>query len=315
MATGKALKGKRLLWFDDGDVPSAAIRCLASRLCRKQVMRLLAAFTTVTISFCAQLAEGCTVTFNANGGKVEESERIVEKGAQIGELPEPTRKGYGFDGWFTKNSSLGAIIQPTAKVTKDVTYYAQWTANRYAIAFNPNGGTGTMRALSATYGKSVTLPANAYKRTNWTFLGWATEKDSTEVKYADEAKVKNLSSVNHKTVLLYAVWKRNTYTVKFNANGGKGSSKKQLLDCGSSVKLTKNVYAREGFVFAGWATKKGGAVVYKNKASVKDLAKSGKSVTLYAVWYPADWAVGTFKGSGKIGGKAATVTLTVAAAG
>jgi hypothetical protein len=33
------------------------------------------------------------------------------------------------------------------------------------------------------------------------------------------------------------------------------------------------------------------------------------------VWYPADWAVGTFKGTGKIGGKAATVTLTVGSTG
>ena len=56
--------------------------------------------------------------------------------------------------------------------------------------------------------------------------------------------------------------------------------------------------------------------MYKNKASVKDLAKSDKSVTLYAVWKPKSWAVGTFTDKkGKIAGKAATVTLTVASDG
>jgi len=68
-------------------------------------------------------------------------------------------------------------------------------------------------------------------------------------------------------------------------------------------------------VFAGWAEKKTGAVKYKNKAKVKDLAKSGKSVTLYAVWKPEAWATGTFSGAGEIGGKVADVSLTVASAG
>ena len=34
-----------------------------------------------------------------------------------------------------------------------------------------------------------------------------------------------------------------------------------------------------------------------------------------AVWKPAKWAVGTFKGAGEVGGKAATATLTVSSAG
>ena len=44
-------------------------------------------------------------------------------------------------------------------------------------------------------------------------------------------------------------------------------------------------------------------------------------MTLYAVWYPETWAVGTFKGKGTIGNtsvkkrKAATVTLTVSSKG
>ena len=165
------------------------------------------------VTFTAQWkANGLVVTFDANGGTVEESERVVDKGNAVGTLPEPTRKGYTFTGWFTEESS-GTQIKATTKVKKSVTYYAHWTANKYKIKFNANGGTGTaMNTLSATYGKNVTLTANAFKRTNWTFLGWATKKDATEAKYTDKQKVKNLTATDGKTVTLYAVWKRNTYT-------------------------------------------------------------------------------------------------------
>lgn len=253
------------------------------------------------------------VTFSANGGKVGEARRQVEKGAALGELPTPTRKGYAFKGWWTAKSG-GAKIKATTKVTKSVTYYARWAANKYTIKFHKNGGKGKMKSLSATYDKSVKLTANAFKRSKHTFLGWAKTK-SGEVAYKNKASVKNLTATNGKVVTLYAVWKPYSYTVKFNANGGKGAATKQTVICGAKTRLAKNVFKREGFVFAGWATTKGGPVVYKNKANVKDLAKKGKSVTLYAVWKPEAWAVGTFSGEAKVRGKAATATLTVSSLG
>ncbi|MBR3223582.1 MAG: leucine-rich repeat protein, partial [Kiritimatiellae bacterium] len=253
------------------------------------------------------------VTFDANGGKSGESQRYVEEGNALGALPMPARTGYSFAGWWTAKSG-GSRITAKTKVTKDVTYYARWTANKYKIKFNANGGAGTMKNLSAAYGKSVKLTANAFKRSKHTFQGWA-KKMNGEVAYADRAKVKNLTATDGKTVTLYAVWKHNSYKVKFNANGGTGAAQSQTVNCGAKTKLAANSYVREGFVFAGWAKKKGGPVVYKNKASVKDLAKNGKTVTLYAVWKPAKWAVGTFKGEGEVGGKAATATLTVSSSG
>ena len=40
-----------------------------------------------------------TITFNANGGTVSESSKIVEVGCLYGELPTPRRGGYVFQGW------------------------------------------------------------------------------------------------------------------------------------------------------------------------------------------------------------------------
>ena len=255
----------------------------------------------------------CTITFDANGGKGEEAQRQMERGCAIGLLPIPKRSGYTFSGWWTAKSG-GSMITSKTKVTKVVTVYARWTANKYTIKFNANGGKGTMKALSATYGKSVKLTANAFKRSKHTFLGWAKTKSGAVV-YKNKASVKNLTATDGKTVALYAVWKPYSYTVKFNANGGTGAAQRQEVVCGAKTKLAANAYKREGFVFAGWATKRNGPVVYKNKASVKDLAKKGETATLYAVWKPAKWAVGTFRGAGEVGGKAATATITVSSSG
>ena len=98
------------------------------------------------------------------------------------------------------------------------------------------------------------------------------------------------------------------YTVKFNANGGRGKMKAQKIRRGSRIRLKSCSFKRDGYEFAGWAVKKNRSKVYmdkyqigkirfKNRSKVKNLAKSGKSITLYAVWKgagpqaAADWAV------------------------
>ena len=148
----------------------------------------------------------CVVKFNANGGKVSETKRKVRKNLAVGTLPKATKKGYTLKGWFTKKSG-GTKLAASTKITKSATYYAQWTANKYKIKFNKNGGKGTMKALSATYDKNVSLRANAFKRTGYKFAGWAKTKTG-KVAYKNKAKVKNLTDKNGKTVTLYAVWKK-----------------------------------------------------------------------------------------------------------
>ena len=111
---------------------------------------------------------------------------------------------------------------------------------------------------------------------------------------------------------------KGTYTVVFNPNGGKGSAYNQKIEVDKSTKLIANKFTRDGYTFVGWATASGkqvisgtdvtkfknvnmnhfqlGKVSYKNKASVKNLAKKNKQIVLYAVWKgngpqaAVDWA-------------------------
>lgn len=85
------------------------------------------------------------------------------------------------------------------------------------------------------------------------------------------------------------------YTIKFKAHGGEGKMDSVKVKVGAKVKLPANKFTRDGFKFVGWAVgnsrkKVGmkrfqlGHVDYKNKVAIKNLAKSGKSITLYACW-------------------------------
>ena len=156
----------------------------------------------------------------------------------------------------------------------------------YKVAFDANGGTGTMSAQTIVRNATAKLKANAFKRSGWIFLGWAKTKTGA-VAYKDQASVKNLAAAG-KSATLYAKWAKKTYKVKFVANGGKGKMKVLKMTYGKGKKLTANKFKRKGYVFKGWATSKANAkrgnVKYKNKKKVKNLTATGKTVKLYAVW-------------------------------
>ncbi|MDR1183818.1 MAG: RICIN domain-containing protein [Coriobacteriales bacterium] len=69
-----------------------------------------------------------TVTFNSSGGSAPSPATVTKNyNTDIGTLPNPTRSGHAFDGWYTQASG-GTKITTTTKVTANVTYYAHWAA-------------------------------------------------------------------------------------------------------------------------------------------------------------------------------------------
>ena len=96
---------------------------------------------------------------------------------------------------------------------------------------------------------------------------------------------------------IYGIYRPNysdVYTIAFKPRGGEGTMEILKVSEGETVKLPANKFKREGFKFAGWSKGKSnvitmkhfqiGKVKYKNKEKVKDLAKAGKVVKLYACW-------------------------------
>ena len=68
------------------------------------------------------------ITFNPNGGNaVTPSSKTVEYGSTYGDIPNATRNGYTFLGWFTKAAGGSQIISSTpVKIRENQTLYAHW---------------------------------------------------------------------------------------------------------------------------------------------------------------------------------------------
>ncbi len=68
----------------------------------------------------------------------------------------------------------------------------------------------------------------------------------------------------------------------------KGTMAVESFTYGKAKKLSANKFKRKDYTFKGWAKSKAlakkGTVTYKNKAKVKNLITTGKTVKLYAVW-------------------------------
>jgi uncharacterized repeat protein (TIGR02543 family) len=87
-------------------------------------------------------------------------------------------------------------------------------------------------------------------------------------------------------------YKDSSYTVTYNANGGKGEMKESVFTAGVWENLSSNTFTLEGYVFTGWAFSAAGNVEYADKAAVKDIAAAWETVTLYAKWGVNVYTVG-----------------------
>jgi len=172
-----------------------------------------------------------TVSFDANGHGMAPDPQTV-KGGELAQKPAaPQAVGYTFLGWFTDAACTQAYNFQEPSNT-DLILYAGWTVNRYTIRFDSNSGTGVMPSIDASYDQSVYLPAHAFTKSGFAFLGWNTQADGTGVSIADGGEVINLTDVNGGTVDLYAQWK-NIYSVIEGANAKvmKGSGQGLTFRC------------------------------------------------------------------------------------
>lgn len=94
------------------------------------------------------LCDGCSkeltvyvdVTLDACGGVLANDEVTVVFGGTYGELPEPTREGYTFDGWYSEKDG-GELVEAGTEVSdKDAhTLYAHWTLTKVFSVTVPAG--------------------------------------------------------------------------------------------------------------------------------------------------------------------------------
>ena len=148
-----------------------------------------------------------------------------------------------------------------------------WTS--YTVSYNANGGSGAPSSQTKWKDQALTLSSTKPTRTGYTFQGWATSA-SGSVAYAAGA-----SYTANAAVTLYAVWKANTYTVSYNANGGSGAPGNQTKTYGTALTLSSTKPTRTNYTFKGWGTSASATTVsYAAGASYT----ANAAITLYAVW-------------------------------
>lgn len=168
----------------------------------------------------------------------------------------------------------GIDMLPSSTMYVNTSYTVPALAS-YTVAYNANGGSGAPTSQTKWYGKTLTLSSTKPTRTGYSFQGWATSA-SGSVTYASGA-----SYTANATVTLYAVWKANTYTVTYNANGGSGAPSKQTKTYGVALTLSSTIPTRTNYNFLGWGTSASATTVsYKAGASYTKNA----AITLYAIW-------------------------------
>lgn len=86
-------------------------------------------------------AHSFNLRFNANGGTVSETSRLVLCDTAVGTLPTPTRTGYTFGGWFTSDGKQ-ITATSTMATAVDVTVTAKWTVNSYKVSWNDGTSDG-----------------------------------------------------------------------------------------------------------------------------------------------------------------------------
>ncbi|MDR0850165.1 MAG: InlB B-repeat-containing protein [Christensenellaceae bacterium] len=148
-------------------------------------------------------------------------------------LTEPTRDGYTFTGWKVTTVAVGvagnlSFGSPWSFVSGTThgsyTLTAQWTVNTLSISYASGGGSGSdpVSPTSQTYNGNVTMPANPYTRTGYTFTGWAVSGTGSiagtyavgVVKTVDELSSAILTG--DAGITLTAVWAANSYILYFD---------------------------------------------------------------------------------------------------
>ena len=269
------------------------------------------------------IANSYQVTFDANGGEGSmNAEDFTYGEAKALTQNNFTKTGYNFAGWATTANAGEAehedgknVSNLTTEQNGTVNLYAVWKPVVYMVIFNSNGADGgNMENQTFTYDTAASLRGNGYTRTGYHFLGWA-KTAGAQVTYTDGASVNNLTATADDRITLYAVWEANTYTVRFNANGGTGDQMaSQSFTYDEAVKaLSKNTYTRDNYTFLGWArTTIATTPEYTDQKEVKNLVTTqGGELILYAVWRPESFQVTLNPNGGELNGADQSVTATL----
>lgn len=165
------------------------------------------------------------------------------------DLPKINKEGYTFVSWCSDSTLLNEVNYINADDYGDKVFYAKWEEinNIYNIIFDSNNGSGNTNNVAVMIDVDVNLNNYIYTKDNYHQVGWV---DVNNNQYS--LTVYQNLAIKGDTIVLFAVYKANDYSISYETYGGTiNSGIVNQYSYGKEVTLPTDV-TKDGYVFDGW---------------------------------------------------------------
>ena len=215
-----------------------------------------------------------TITFDAQNN-VASFQKTIAYGSKVEKPNDPVNGDKVFIGWFKDSGFVTPVNFDKDTFDKDTTLYAKYVdATYFTVTFDSNDG-NEVASQTVKAGNTAFRPTDPEKD-DYTFDGWYSD---TELSKKWDFEKNTISS----DITLYAKWKSNYITIKFETNGG-GMIESQSIERGSTAKKPADP-TKNNCEFLGWFADSGTTVIFNFEAKVNE------DTTVYAGWNQTAYTV------------------------
>ena len=220
-------------------------------------------------------AEKYGINYNLNGGSCEDTlvtEYTVES-ANIA-LPNLTKKGYAFDGWYDNVAFDGERVNNIPRGSYgNISLYAKFSVVEYAISYDLQGGVNSVSNPTKYTIENQNIVLSAPSRECYAFDGW----------FENGSKVESVEVARCENVKLTAKWTAIEYTITYDLDGGVCQAKLPAKYSIESEDVILPIPSKDGCKFDGW---------YIGDKRIEKIEKgSHGDMTIFAKWRGATYAV------------------------
>lgn len=236
-----------------------------------------------------------TLTYNGNGSDFNISETMRYSTITQCINTIPSRNGYNFIKWNTKQDgtgvsySSGNIVKAANTIPNNITLYAQWELlqiQTYTVSYNANGGSGAPSSQTKTKDVSLTLSSTKPTRSSissssytvtFNANGGSVSPSSRTASNTTSYTFSNWSGSDGKTYSPGSTYVGNadlTLTAQWSSSTSRGS-------------ILLPTPTRSGYLFDGWYTS---SSLSGTSYSDGTYYTPSSTCTLYASWLDASWS-------------------------
>lgn len=170
---------------------------------------------------------------------------------------------------FNDYNIVDNSVQATFTIAEPTNIVVTTRAKIQKVAFNANGGTGTMAEQTFKHSEAQELSANTFTRSKYKFIGWNDKADGSGTDYTDKQSITFNPTNDGDSITLYAQWEK--------------------LPQATYTEPTPNILtysgAEQNLVSAG--TSEGGTLMYslEKDGEYSKTIPTATNADTYTVWY------------------------------